>query len=623
MSTLVKSPKGTANNKTAGKRATLKRTFGKKRAVSEKEAKAPLTTHAIENGEQIFVSVKQLHFSPLNYRKLYSQTDLDSFAVELAVHGIISPLTVRKSPKEGYELVVGERRLRAARIAKIAEVPVVVKEMTDEQVIEIQLAENMQREDPHPLHEAQHIALLQSTGKTIDEISLRLGKSKAFIYNRIKLSQLITPMQEIFINDKICIQDALEIAALSIESQQEFFDEYCSDWQNSKSGISNVRYYISKFKYDLKNAPFNVRNKSLAPDMGACIGCPFNSATIKTLFPELAKEAVCTNKTCFKNKCLAQAEINIRKAIKEVQPNAILKAANISTDYQIVIDSLPETAGLPEYSYYDVKRFFCPEMPQEETYTLTTESGKTKFDKKGYYAAVQEYNDNRTAYLEAYENPDNLKGLYVSYREVQIVLFNPAKPNGHNQTKVTAKEVQEAIKAGTVTPELLEAEIERITARENRSKEIDLDKIQSQVHGLFKSSLAEMPTESLLTAADLTGARLLIYQSLDYSVKRNADAFLLGEQQYSKEALYTALQNMTDQQFCYLIRLAVSAKSESQYPGNVTGYCLYQMASEAGTDVQAIADEQAAKASEREAKINPRIEDLQNRIAEMREQQPS
>ncbi|UOE51313.1 ParB/RepB/Spo0J family partition protein [Mucilaginibacter sp. SMC90] len=620
MSTLVKSPKGGAKNKTASKRATLKRTFGKNRTVSQGAATQPIKAQAVENGEQIFIAVKQLHFSPLNYRKLYSQSDLDSFAIELAVHGIISPLTVRKSTKEGYELVVGERRLRAARIAKISEVPVVVKEYTDEQVIEIQLAENMQREDPHPLHEAQHIALLQSTGKTIDEIALRLGKSKAFIYNRIRLSQLIAPMQEVFINDKIGIQDALEIATLATESQQEFFDEYCSDWQNNKSVIGNVRYFVSKFKYDLKNAPFNVRNKSLVPDMGACTGCPFNSATIKTLFPELAKEAVCNNKACFKNKCLAQAEINIRKVIKEVQPDALLKTANIPADYQIIIDSLPETAGLPEYSYYDIKRFFKPEMPQEGTYTLTTDKGKTKFDKKGYNAALQEYNDNLAAYEEAYQNSENLKGLYVSFRETQIVLFNPAKQNDYNQTKVTAKEVQEAIKAGTVTPELLEAEIERITTKEKRSKEIDLDKIQLQVHGLFKSSLFEMPTEQVLTAADLTGARLLVYQSLDYLVKRNADAFLLGEQEYSKEALYAALQNMTEQQFCYLIRLAVAAKSESQYPGNVTGYCLYQMASEAGTDVQTVEAEQAAKASEREAKINPRIEDLQNRIAEMREQ---
>lgn len=506
-------------------------------------------------------------------------------------------------------------------MAGIMVVPVVVKVLTDEQVTEIQLAENIQRENPHPLHEAQGIALMQNTGFTIDEIALRLGKSKGFIYNRIKLCELVLPLQEVFINGKMGIQDAIQIASLSAESQQELFDNHCSDWESKNYRIPNYSYAISKYKYDLGNAPFNLRNKSLVAEVGACTGCPFNSASFKTLFPEMAKEAVCSNKGCFKNKCLAQAEVNVRKAIKEVQPDAILVSEKIASEYKIVIDSLPETAGLPEYSYYDVMTYDIPEMPQEQTYTITTENGKSKFDKKGFTAAMQEYNDSVADYNLKYENPENLKGLHVDSGKAEILLFCPTKKNSpFGENKVTAKEVQEAIKDGTVTPELLEMEIARIENKEKRSKEIDIDKIQEQVYKQFREVLTEAKIAQKPTPADLTAARLVIYQSLDWQYKQQADRVLFDGVS-GIENLYNALANLTDKQYCYLIRLAVGGKSESQNPSNVTGYCLCQMATNAGMDVKAIEEEQAAKCIDREAKINPRIEDLKKRVEEMREQQ--
>lgn len=621
MSTAVKSKKVTGTAGADTKRKTLKRTFSKRRATQQVTPAAPLTALQFGEGEQVSLQVSEIAFSPLNYRKLYSHKALEDFSVELAVHGIISPLTVRKLPSGCYELVAGERRLRAAAMAGITEVPVVVKDLTDEQVTETQLAENMQRENPHPLHEAQGIALMQTAGYTIDEIALRLGKSKPFIYNRIKLSELIEPMQEVFINDVLGIQDAVQIASLSVESQQEIFDNYCADWQSRNNRISNLQYAISKFRYDLKNAPFNTRNKSLVAEVGACTGCPFNSASFKTLFPELAKEAVCSNKGCFKNKCLAQAEVNIRKAIKEVQPDALLVSAHTPSEHKIVIDSLPETAGLPEYSYYDVKTYHAPEMPEEKTYTLT-KNGKTKFDKKGFNAAMQEYNDNTADYCLKYENTENLKGLFVYGGNVKILLFNPTakgEPIGQ-QKKVTAKEVQEAIKSGTVTPELLEGEVQRIESKEVRSKEIDTEKVQFQIYQQFREGLKETKAEDMPTTVDLTAARLVIYQSLDWQHRKLADTALFGDQPMEKEAMYAALENLTEQQYAYLIRLAVGGKSESQYPSNVTGYCLYQVAAAAGMDVAAIEEAQAAKRSEREAKINPRIADLKKRIGEMQEQ---
>jgi len=189
------------------------------------------------------LATDQISFSPLNYRKYFREEDLNSFAEELKLHGIISPLTVRKLENGNYELVTGERRLRASRIAKLSTVPVIVKQLTDEQVTEIQLAENLQRENPHPLNEAQAILLMQQTGKTIDEIAARLGKSKQFMYVRLKLINLIEDLQEMFFAEVLTLQQAIEIATISKEGQTEFFEQHCAKWKKQKGfRLQNLDY---------------------------------------------------------------------------------------------------------------------------------------------------------------------------------------------------------------------------------------------------------------------------------------------------------------------------------------------------------------------------------------------
>lgn len=261
----------------------------------------------------------------MNYRKFFPEQSLNDFAAELKLHGIISPLTIRQMPSGRYELVAGERRLRAATIAGLKQVPVVVKVLTDEEVTEIQLAENLQRENPHPLHEAQAIGQMQQANKSIDEIAARLGKSKAFVYSRIRLLSLNDSFQEMFLSDVINIQEAFSIASLSTESQQDFFETVCSKWKKEKNFLlHNLEYAIDRFRYDLKEAPFNTKDKKLLPDIGACTGCNFNTASLKTLFPEYAKEAVCTNKECYHKKCAAHILIQLAAALLEQQPDAFL-----------------------------------------------------------------------------------------------------------------------------------------------------------------------------------------------------------------------------------------------------------------------------------------------------------
>ena len=123
-------------------------------------------------------------------RKDFSTDELNSLASSIKETGIIQPILVRKN-NDIYEIVAGERRWRAAQIAKIHEVPVLIKELTDEEVVKISIIENIQRVDLNPIEEANsYNRLIQDFGYTQEKVSASLGKSRSYIANSLRLLSL-------------------------------------------------------------------------------------------------------------------------------------------------------------------------------------------------------------------------------------------------------------------------------------------------------------------------------------------------------------------------------------------------------------------------------------------------
>ena len=123
-------------------------------------------------------------------RKDFSTDELNSLASSIEETGIIQPILVRKN-NDIYEIVAGERRWRAAQIAKIHEVPVLIKELTDEEVVKISIIENIQRVDLNPIEEANsYKQLIQDFGYTQEKVSASLGKSRSYIANSLRLLSL-------------------------------------------------------------------------------------------------------------------------------------------------------------------------------------------------------------------------------------------------------------------------------------------------------------------------------------------------------------------------------------------------------------------------------------------------
>jgi ParB family chromosome partitioning protein len=579
----------------------------------------------LDRGESNEISISKIDFSPLNYRKFFSESDMQNFAMELALHGIISPLTVRPMPSGRFELVAGERRLRAAKIAKFKVVPVIIRQLTDQQVIEIQLSENLQRENPHPLHEAEAIGMMQKKCMTIEEIAGRLGKSKQFVYTRLKLLALISAFKEMVFQNTLSLNDALQIATLSETSQTEFFEEHCKDWKKNKNfRIGNLEYYLDRYRYDLRNAPFDIKDKNLLSEAGNCSTCPSNSATLKSLFPDYAKRAICSNSQCYNKKCSIHFLTGLKEAIAAYEPTAILHYNQLSEADEKLLLLGTEGSDLPRYNYHEVTTIEKPEKPEKEHFTYEDEKGKPRLDKEEYNEVLEQYESLLETYNLNLKSGHFKVALLLESDKFVPVHFNlekPKKSNGTVQTK-TAKEVQEAIKAGSATPELLKAEIDRIKQREERAKELDKEKVQLTVHNVLSEHAAELDNNKELTKADLIGARLIIYQSLEYFAREKVRAVLFPENKSRSmigcEHFFKVMTNLSDQQYSYLIRMAICSKSDSKFPMSDAGYCLCQMAREAGLPVEEIENKQAAKAKERKDKQDNKIKGLKKKINKMK-----
>ncbi|MBX9971720.1 ParB/RepB/Spo0J family partition protein [Cytobacillus oceanisediminis] len=149
------------------------------------------------------VKIKDIRPNPYQPRKVFEKEAIEELKQSILEHGILQPIIVRKSIK-GYEIVVGERRYRAAKEANLERVPVVVRELNEQQMMELAVLENLQREDLTPIEEAAAYQLLMEKLKvTQEELAKRLGKSRPHIANHIRLLSLPPKIQGLISDGKI------------------------------------------------------------------------------------------------------------------------------------------------------------------------------------------------------------------------------------------------------------------------------------------------------------------------------------------------------------------------------------------------------------------------------------
>ncbi len=172
------------------------------------------------SGEYFTCDVRLIRPNPFQPRIHFSQEELEELSRSILEQGILQPLMVRKA-ETGYELIAGERRLRAARIAGMNAVPVVVKNVSDGQLLEISIIENIQRQDLNALEEAEaYHRLMDEFHLTQEEVAVRVGKSRPAVANLLRLRQLPEPIKASIVDGTLTMGHARALLGADTPAQQ-------------------------------------------------------------------------------------------------------------------------------------------------------------------------------------------------------------------------------------------------------------------------------------------------------------------------------------------------------------------------------------------------------------------
>ncbi len=176
---------------------------------------------SLENSPYKLLPIYKVEPNASQPRQDFDEEELQALSESIAIHGVIQPLTVRELPSGYYQIIAGERRWRAARMAGLSEIPAVIMEADDKKAMELALIENLQRQDLNAMEEALgYQSLMQDYGLTQEETSSRVGKSRSAVANALRLLQLPEPIAQMLRDGKLTAGHARAVLKIKTEKKQ-------------------------------------------------------------------------------------------------------------------------------------------------------------------------------------------------------------------------------------------------------------------------------------------------------------------------------------------------------------------------------------------------------------------
>jgi ParB family chromosome partitioning protein len=207
-----------------------------------------LSSHNNRNdnpGDKTFklINISSVEANSQQPRKNFAKEELENLSFSIKSKGVLQPIIVREKSKDLFEIIAGERRWRAAQIAGIHQIPVVIKQMNDEEAMQVALIENIQREDLNPIEEARaYKTILERDGVNYDDLSNVIGKSKSHISNTIRLLELDLKILNYIQDGKISMGHAR--ALIGVPNAIDLADEII----NKKLSVREIERSTSKYK---------------------------------------------------------------------------------------------------------------------------------------------------------------------------------------------------------------------------------------------------------------------------------------------------------------------------------------------------------------------------------------
>ncbi len=580
--------------------------------------------------KQETVKLSDIKVNPNQPRTIFNEADLQELAASIRKTGLLQPIGLNKV-KGNYFLIYGERRLRASHIiqSEIKErdsiLAVVFDNLSEAAVKEMQIIENLQRKDIHPIEEAIAFKNLISLKQfDITEIANRVSKSASYVAQRLKLNDLITEFQEAFFKERMTLTTALKICKIAAQDQKELWEEEFAETDEEDS-IEVESRTLRNYLNDLTNASFDTKDPSIIKKAGSCGTCPFNSAANTLLFPEEASKAVCMNSPCFREKATISFNREIKKVIEDpaielvsmvygdLEDNAaelINKGIKVYQRDAFTEIEKPETPNLAEYEENLQDEYFDSEAEMKEAY----KDALKEFDKDlaDYEAKVAS-----GKYIKAFVVEGTNTGTYI------YISFEKAV--NKDNTKLSAKELQERLKGEDVSADDFKAEIKRINDKEIRSKELDEEKTQPLFFELIAKQKEFINNTDPLIKQEKIALVLLMenYTGYDLSKEIAKLAHIKEDDDYKQLNLYKALTNLSDAKLDDLLHMVLRKTllyklkpSNGQRPSNSGAQsALKDIATIYNKEgINEIWNEQLKARTKREAKLKERVDILNHKL---------
>ncbi|MBU0545811.1 ParB/RepB/Spo0J family partition protein [Patescibacteria group bacterium] len=220
------------------------------------------------------IPLSEIGADPNQARKSFDIEGLQELAESIKSHGLLQPLLVSEKTDGGYELIAGERRLRAAKMAGLTTAPVMVKKMADQQKLEVALIENIQREDLNPIEEAfAYKRLMEEFDLTQDEVGTKVGKSRPAVGNAVRLLDLPEEVQAAVVGKKINVSQARSLLSLETAEKQLAM---LSSMLGQRITVRELEREVSKNKKDKSHSRRDANLTYLEDKLRAALGTKVN-----------------------------------------------------------------------------------------------------------------------------------------------------------------------------------------------------------------------------------------------------------------------------------------------------------------------------------------------------------
>lgn len=268
------------------------------------------------DGKYQVIEMAKLFESKSNPRQSKDSGKMKELEDSILEKGVLQPIVVRPV-EDKFEIVCGARRYTASKNIGLTSIPACIRTLDDKAVLEIQLIENAQRSDVHPLEEAEGYERLMKQYKyTVEEIADKVGKSKTYVYQRMTLCSLIPECRKMFYDGKLTPSTALLVARMAKDVQKNAGSEIAKGryYQSGPMNLREAHEHLQRnYMLDLKDVAFSKDDK-ICPDLGSCATCQKRTGNQDALFPDIKEGDRCTDPGCFNAKRKAMIDRQTEKA---------------------------------------------------------------------------------------------------------------------------------------------------------------------------------------------------------------------------------------------------------------------------------------------------------------------